>query len=102
MQCNAAAQPTPSDPHIMQGRGLDPLLEGHFADLEQHSTAALTLFTFGLWLIVWFVVATMRESTRQKVRMRLIQEKDKITAELSGSDSWGQTTEAFIRRNLKG
>ena len=62
---------------------------------------ALTLFTFGLWLIVWFVVATMRVSNRQKVRVRLIQEEDKITAELSGSDSWVQTTEAFIHRNLK-
>jgi zinc-ribbon domain len=63
---------------------------------------ALTLFTFGFWLIVWFVVATVRASNRQKVRVRLIQEEDKITAELSGSDSWVQTTEAFIRRNLKG
>jgi hypothetical protein len=62
---------------------------------------ALTLITFGLWLIVWVVVATMRVSNRQKVRVRLIQEEDKITAELSGSDSWVQTTEAFIRRNLR-
>jgi hypothetical protein len=60
---------------------------------------ALTLFTFGLWLIVWVLVATM--GPRQKVRVRLIQEEDKITAELSGSDSWVQTTEAFIRRNLR-
>jgi hypothetical protein len=62
---------------------------------------ALTLFTFGLWLIVWFLVATELVSNRQKVRVRLIQEEDKITAELSGSDSWVQTTEAFIRRNLR-
>jgi hypothetical protein len=34
MQGDATAQSTPSDPHIMQGRGLDPLLEGLFADLE--------------------------------------------------------------------
>jgi hypothetical protein len=63
---------------------------------------ALTLFTFGFSLIVWFVVAARRVSNRQKVRMRLIQEEDKITAELSGSNSWVQITEAFIRRNLKG
>src|SRR5215208_3177694 len=60
---------------------------------------ALTLFTFGLWLIVWVLVATM--GPRQKVRVRLIQEEDKITARVSGSDSWAQTTEAFIRRNLR-
>src|SRR5215217_2313524 len=43
MQGNAATQPTPSYPHIMQGRSLDPLLEGLFADLEQDSAAALAL-----------------------------------------------------------
>jgi hypothetical protein len=43
VQRGPAAQPTPSDPHIMQGRGLDPLLEGLFAELEEHSAAALVL-----------------------------------------------------------
>ena len=62
---------------------------------------ALTLITFGVWLIVWVVVATIGESNKQKVRVRLIQEEDKITAELSGSDSWVQTTEAFLRRKLR-
>ena len=62
---------------------------------------ALTLFTFGLWIIVWVLVDTLRYTNKQKVRVKLLQGENTITAELSGSDSWVQTTEAFIRRNLK-
>jgi hypothetical protein len=62
---------------------------------------ALTLFTFGFWIIVWVIVDTLRYTNRQKVRVTLLQGENTITAELSGSDSWGPTTEAFIRRKLR-
>jgi hypothetical protein len=64
---------------------------------------ALTFFTFGLWIIVWIVINSLNRADRQNVRVRLrVEENQAIIAELSGSNSWIQTTEAFIRRNLKG
>jgi zinc-ribbon domain len=63
----------------------------------------LTFVTFGLWIIVWIVISAVDRAHRQNVRVRLrVEENQAITAELSGSDSWVQTTEAYIRRNLNG
>jgi hypothetical protein len=63
---------------------------------------ALTLITFGFWIIVWVIFNSWRRTNRRKVRVKLLQGENTITAELSGSDSWVQTTEAYIRRNLNG
>src|SRR5215210_4911204 len=41
---------------------------------------ALTLFTLGLWIVVWVIVDTMRYANRQKMRVKLLQGENTITA----------------------
>src|SRR5215208_991243 len=48
MQGDAAAQAPPRPAHVGVGLRPGPLLEGLFADLEQHSAAALTLLAHGM------------------------------------------------------
>jgi hypothetical protein len=43
MQGNAAAQPTPSDAHVVQALGSGPLLQGLLANRKQRRAAALAL-----------------------------------------------------------
>jgi len=62
----------------------------------------LTLVTLGLWLIVWILIELVQRGQIQKISVDLLQEEDSeaYIVQLTGSDSWVQTTEAFVRRNL--
>jgi hypothetical protein len=61
---------------------------------------ALTLFTVGLWLVVWVLMELVQRGQIQSVRVQLV-DNNGPAAKISGSDAWVQTTEAFIRRNLR-
>ena len=66
----------------------------------------LTLVSLGLWLIVWILIELVQRAQIQKIsvdlRIDLFQEEDSeaYIVQLTGSDSWVKTTEAFVRRNL--
>jgi hypothetical protein len=65
----------------------------------------LTLISFGLWIIVWLLIEINGRLQLQKVHVDLIPssvEAGTIEVRLTGSDSWVQTTEAYIRRSLGG
>lgn len=63
---------------------------------------ALTLFTAGVWIMVWVLVDTHRYINRRKVQVKLLDGTGDVTAEISGTTEWVNSTEAYIRRNLIG
>ena len=62
----------------------------------------LTLMSFGAWLIVWILMVLVQRRQRKSIDVALFEEEDSdgYIVQLSGSVSWVQTTEAFVRRNL--
>ena len=62
----------------------------------------LTLVSLGLWLIVWILIELVQRAQIQRINVALFQVEDReaCIVQLTGSDSWVQTTEAFVRRNL--
>ena len=61
----------------------------------------LTLVTLGLWLIVWLLIEINGRLQLQKVHVDLIPgEAGTVEVRLTGSDSWVQTTQAYIRRTF--
>ena len=61
----------------------------------------LTLVTLGLWLIVWILIELVQRAQIQRINVALFQEEEVNVVQLTGSTAWVQTTEAFIRRNLR-
>jgi hypothetical protein len=62
----------------------------------------LTVMSFGLWLIVWILIAIAQRRNLKSIDVALFEEEDSdgYIVQLSGSVPWVQTTEAFVRRNL--
>jgi hypothetical protein len=62
----------------------------------------LTLVTLGLWLVVWVLIELVQRGQREKVNVVLIptSEAGVIDVRITGSNSWVQTTQAYIRRTF--
>jgi hypothetical protein len=63
----------------------------------------LTLVTLGLWIIVWLLIEINGRLQLQKVHVDLFESEGddgRTIVQITGSDSWVQATEAFVRRNL--
>jgi hypothetical protein len=74
------------------GYGTAPLL------LVAH--LVLTRISGGLWIAVWVLLALRRRLQRRELEVVLLRDEDGVTVQVSGSASWGQATEAHVRRNL--
>jgi hypothetical protein len=61
----------------------------------------LTLLSLGLWLIVWILVEVIQRAQIQRVSVDLFEDDEGFFVQITGSDSWVQPTEAFVRRNLR-
>jgi hypothetical protein len=61
----------------------------------------LTLFSVGLWLLVWVPLEFYgRYMAAQNVQVWITAGEDSLVANIKGSDGWVQITEVFVRRNL--
>jgi len=65
-----------------------------------HQIAAhlvLMILTVGAWFFVWFALHGILYLSRRRVRVRLTEDDDAITAEITGTAQWVEVVEPFVR-----